>query len=128
MERQVRYHFVKYSRERRGTMENFLRNSIPYLNYTKSVFRSRDSPKISPISPIWKADTSHGRVPLQRRGHVAVHFLHGPFLRPASDWWMDERRDPYRSTEAAASYLARLYDISTTGISPWLPTTAAKAR
>ena len=27
------------------------------------------------------------------------------------DWWVDERRDPYRSTEAAASYLSRLYDI-----------------
>ena len=45
METQVRYHFIKYSRERRGTMENFLRNSIPYLNYTKSVFRSRGLPE-----------------------------------------------------------------------------------
>ena len=30
MERMVRYHFVKYSRDRRTTMEAFLRNGLPY--------------------------------------------------------------------------------------------------
>ena len=25
------------------------------------------------------------------------------------DWWMDERLDPYKATEAAADYLQKLY-------------------
>ncbi len=112
MERQVRYHFMKYSREKRGTMENFLRNSIPYLNYTRTVFRMRGLPE----DLAYLAYLESGYNPLAVSPSNAVgmwQFISstGKAYGLRQDWWVDERRDPYRSTEAAASYLARLYDI-----------------
>ena len=41
MERMVRYHFIKYSRDRRVTMEAFRRNGLPYFEYVRSEFLSR---------------------------------------------------------------------------------------
>ena len=112
MERQVRYHFVKYSRERRGTMENFLRNSIPYLNYTKTVFRMRGLPE--DLAYLAYLESGYNPLAVSRSNAVGMwQFISstGKAYGLRQDWWVDERKDPYRSTEAAASYLSRLYDI-----------------
>ena len=112
METQVRYHFIKYSRDRRSTMESFLRNSIPYLNYTKSVFRSRGLPE--DLAYLAYLESGYNPFAVSRSKAVGMwQFISstGKAYGLRQDWWVDERRDPYRSTEAAASYLARLYDI-----------------
>ena len=112
MESQVRYYFVKYSRDRRSTMENFLRNSIPYLNYTKSVFRSRGLPE--DLAYLAYLESGYNPFAVSRSNAVGMwQFISstGKAYGLRQDWWTDERRDPYRSTEAAATYLARLYDI-----------------
>ena len=112
METQVRYHFIKYSRDRRSTMENFLRNSIPYLNYTKSVFRSRGLPE--DLAYLAYLESGYNPFAVSRSNAVGMwQFISstGKAYGLRQDWWTDERRDPYRSTEAAATYLSRLYDI-----------------
>lgn len=112
MESQVRYHFVKYSRERRSTMENFLRNSIPYLNYTKSVFRSRGLPE--DLAYLAYLESGYNPLAVSTSNAVGMwQFISstGRAYGLRQDWWTDERRDPYRSTEAAAQYLSRLYEI-----------------
>ncbi|MBR3879993.1 MAG: transglycosylase SLT domain-containing protein, partial [Mailhella sp.] len=112
MERLVKYHFVKYSREKRVTMEYFLRNGMSYINHTKSVFRSRGLPQ----DLAYLAYLESGYNPLAVSSSKATGMWQfiastGKVYGLRQDWWMDERMDPYRSTQAAADYLTRLYEI-----------------
>ncbi|MCQ2445125.1 MAG: transglycosylase SLT domain-containing protein, partial [Mailhella sp.] len=110
--RQVKYHFIKYVRERRSTLEKFLRNGIPYVNHSRAVFRSRGMPE----ELAYLAYLESGYNPLAVSSSKAVGMWQ--FMAPTGrdyglrqDWWVDERMDPVKSTEAAAKYLARLYSI-----------------
>jgi len=112
MDRLVKYHFVKYSREKRVTMEYFLRNGMSYINHTKSVFRSRGLPQ----DLAYLAYLESGYNPLAVSSSKATGMWQfiastGKIYGLRQDWWMDERMDPYRSTQAAADYLTRLYEI-----------------
>lgn len=112
MERLVRYHFVKYSREKRTTMEYFLRNGMSYINHTKSVFRSRGLPE----DLAYLAYLESGYNPLAVSSSKATGMWQfiastGKIYGLRQNWWIDERMDPYRATQAAADYLARLYEI-----------------
>ncbi len=112
MEFMVRYHFVKYSREKRVTMEHFLRNSLPYLNYTKSVFRAKGLPQ--DLAYLAYLESGYNPLAVSRSKATGMwQFISstGKLYGLSQDWWMDERMDPYRSTHAAADYLKHLYEI-----------------
>ena len=112
MEAMVRYHFVKYSREKRVTMQHFLRNSLPYLNYAKAVFRSKGLPE--DLAYLAYLESGYNPLAVSRSRATGLwQFISstGKIYGLSQDWWMDERMDPYRSTHSAADYLSRLYGI-----------------
>ena len=112
MEFMVKYHFIKYSRERRITMEHFLRNALPYLNYTKSVFRAKGLPQ--DLAYLAYLESGYNPLAVSRSKATGMwQFISstGKLYGLSQDWWVDERMDPYQSTHAAADYLTRLYEI-----------------
>ncbi|WP_298068317.1 LysM peptidoglycan-binding domain-containing protein [uncultured Mailhella sp.] len=112
MEEEVRVHFAHYLHERRETMEKFLRNSIPYINHVRSVFRSQGLPE--ELACLAYLESGYNPLAVSRSNAVGMwQFIAstGRNYGLRQDWWEDQRMDPYRSTEAAAEYLGRLYDI-----------------
>lgn len=94
----------------RRTMEVFSQRSGNYLGYARRVFRSRGMPEelayLAIVESGYRADA-------QSRAGAAGAWQFMPYTGMkyglAQDWWMDERLDPYKATEAAADYLQKLY-------------------
>ena len=112
MERMVRYHFVKYSRDRRTTMEAFLRNGLPYIDHVRQEFRSRGLPEdLAYLAYLESGYSPLAVSPSKATGIWQFIASTGKVYGLRQNWWIDERMDPYRSTRAAGDYLTRLHEI-----------------
>ncbi|MBP3729869.1 MAG: transglycosylase SLT domain-containing protein, partial [Mailhella sp.] len=112
MEQEVTRVFLKYSRDRRSTMQAFMRNSTPYLANAKSVFRKHGLPE--DLAYLAFLESGYNPLAVSRSHAVGMwQFISstGRNYGLRQDWWVDERMDPQKSTEAAVSYLSRLYEI-----------------
>lgn len=108
--REVQVYFKHYVHSARPVVERFIRRSQPYMAYTRKVFRERGMPE--ELACLAFVESGYNPVAVSRSNAVGMWQFMAATGRQYGlnqDWWMDERRDPYRATQAAADYLAKLY-------------------
>lgn len=109
---QIREQFLFLSRNVRFKMENWIARGERYLPHARQVFTSRGLPE----DLIYLAFIESGYNPkAYSRSGAAGCWQFMPFTGRrfglSVDWWVDERRDPYKAAYAAAEYLAKLHEM-----------------
>lgn len=108
--REVQIYYKNYLHKSRITIERFMYRALPYLAYTREVFRSRGLPE--ELAFLAFIESGYNPWAVSRSNAVGMWQFMAPTGRQyglVQDWWMDERRDPYKATHAAADYLIVLY-------------------
>jgi membrane-bound lytic murein transglycosylase D len=105
-------HFKYYVHKSRRTVTENVQRAALYLPHIRGVLaRNNLSPELAWLPFIESGYKTQAR---SRTGALGLwQFIGstGAAYGLTQNWWLDERRDPYESTQAAAEYLTKLYGM-----------------
>lgn len=107
---EVTLQYKHFLNKGRPTMKIVSKRAENYLAYSRKVFRTRGMPE--ELAYLAIVESGYRPDAVSRAGAAgAWQFMPYTGMKYGlnQDWWMDERLDPYRATEAAADYLQKLY-------------------
>lgn len=103
--------YTHFLRKGRGTMDVFSKRAEKYIGHARSVFRSRGMPdELACLAIVESGYRADARSSVGAAGAWQFMPFTGKKYGLEQDWWVDERLDPYKAVEAAASYLQKLHD------------------
>lgn len=103
--------YTHFLRKGRGTMDVFSKRAEKYLGHARSVFRSRGMPdELACLAIVESGYRADARSSAGAAGAWQFMPFTGKKYGLEQDWWLDERLDPYKAAEAAASYLQKLHN------------------
>lgn len=106
----VELHFKFFVHNNRATVERFLHRSELYMPFVQRVFRERGLPEELACLAFVESGFNPNAVSRAGAGGMWQFMPYtGRKYGLSQTRWLDERRDPYKATEAAAAYLAKLY-------------------
>ena len=106
----VELQFKHFVHQHRASFDRFLVRSARFLPYARKVFTDRGIP--GDLVYIFIIESGGNPNARSRAGAVGIwQFMPrtGLHYRLRQNSWIDERRDPYKATHAAADYLLKLY-------------------
>lgn len=110
--RLVERHFKYYLHKQRSLFERYIQRSEDYLPYVRQVFLEKGVPEEIVFLAIVESGFNSRAV--SRAGATGMwQFMRftGKRYGLEQNAWLDERRDPYKATAAAADYLLKLYEM-----------------
>ena len=109
-ELEVMLHFKYFTHRARGHFERYLLRAERYLPYVEKIFREKGIP--ADIAYLAIVESGFNPNAVSTAGATGMwQFMPGTgdVYGLKRNWWIDERRDPYKATHAAADYLLKLY-------------------
>ncbi len=109
---EVRRYFTFYTHKARKTFTRWLKRSEEYLPHVRRELIKHGLPQDIALLPF--GESGYNVYAYSRAGAAGMwQFMPGTARKYGLtvNWWIDERRDPILSTEAAARYLKELYGI-----------------
>lgn len=108
----VELHFKFFVHTHRETMERYLKRSELYLPYVRERFRARGIPEELACLAFVESGFNPNAVSRAGAGGMWQFMPYtGKKYGLDQDRWIDERRDPYKATDAAIEYLSKLYEM-----------------